>query len=190
MSHCTSVPHDVPAGDGLYSLFFSVSAGVEQGDGRSREMLDAERHRASPGLRHRFAVGDRVWARWYPCSALGSSRWRRATGWVTEVDHAGSVSVAWERERGQYTVFGRAYLGRRLVHAGLVGAPLSPGLGQALVGCRVRVFWAGMDRLYPGTVQAFDSTTGQHTVAYDDGERVEGTLGGTEGDFPYVFKHS
>ena len=35
---------------------------VEQGDGRSREMLDAERHRASPGLRHPFRVGDRVWA--------------------------------------------------------------------------------------------------------------------------------
>ena len=161
-----------------------------RGTGASREMLDAERHRASPGLRHPFRVGDRVWARcrWYPC--IGSSRWRRATGRITEVDHAGTVTVAWAGERGQYTEYGRAYLGRLLVHAGLVGAPLSPGLGQALVGCRVRVFWAWMDRLYPGKVQAFNSTTGQYTVAYDDGEIVEDTLGDPEGDFPFVFNHS
>ena len=47
--HCTSVPHDTPENDGLYSLFFSISDAAEQADGRSREMLDAERHRACAG---------------------------------------------------------------------------------------------------------------------------------------------
>ena len=103
------------------------------------------------------------------------------------MDHAGTVSVAWVGE-GRYTKVERAHLGRLLVHAGLVGAPLSPSLGHGLVGCRVRVFWLGMDRLYPGKVQAFNSATGQYTVAYDDGDKIEGTLGDPEGEFPFFFK--
>lgn len=182
--HCTSVPHDIPEDDGLYSLFFSVPAAVEQADGRSREMLDAERHRAGTGKRLPFSVGDRVWARWYPYA--NSSRWRRARGQIVAVSCAGSVSVAWAGE-GRTTEISPDHQGRLLVHAGLVGEPQSARLGDALVGCRVRVFWAGEDQLYPGEVQAFDGDTGQHTVAYDDGDTVKGTLGDPGGDFPFFF---
>jgi len=182
--HCTSVPHDIPEDDGLYSLFFSLSEGAEQADGRSCEMLDAERHRADVGQPRPFRVGDRVWARWYPCGF--SSRWRRARGQVAAVSGAGCVRIAWTGE-GRSTEVLAHHQGCLLVHAGLVGNPLPPNLGDSLVGVRVRVFWAWEDRLYGGVVRAFDGRTGQHVVAYDDGDVVEGTLGELAGDFPYYF---
>ena len=96
------------------------------------------------------------------------------------------MSVAWAGE-GRTTELSRPHQGRLLVHAGLVGVPLPASLGDSLVGSRVRVYWAGEDRCYLGKVQAFGSDTGQHIVAYDDGDVVEGTLGEPHGDFPYYF---
>ena len=96
----------------------------------------------------------------------------------------GTVRVAWAGE-GRTTELSRQAQGHRLVHAGLVGVPQSASLGGALVGCRVRVFWVGEDRLYSGEVRAFNRDTGQHTVAYDDGDIVEGALGEIGGDFPF-----
>ena len=185
ISHCTSVPHDVSDGDALYSVFFSVSSKAEQADTRSREMLEAERHRARVGGAQRpFRVGDRVWARWYPCP--GSGRWRRASGRIAEVLDAGGVCVAWVGE-GTTTQISRAAQGNTLVHAGLVEEPEEAGQGLPLVGQRVRVYWSGEDRIFPGVVKAFDGNLGHHTVAYDDGDIAEGALGDPLGDFPLYF---
>ena len=71
--------------------------------------------------------------RWYPC--IGSSRWRRATGRIAEVDHAGAVSVAWVRE-GRYTEVAPAHLGRLRRRSGVRPTMLARATRPATLSAR------------------------------------------------------
>ncbi|KFM25433.1 Histone-lysine N-methyltransferase ATX2 [Auxenochlorella protothecoides] len=47
---------------------------------------------------------------------------------------------------------------------------------EALVGCRVKVFWPGMAKWYLGKVVGFDAKTRQHSIKYRDGDAQHLTL--------------
>ena len=49
--------------------------------------------------------------------------------------------------------------------------------GAAMVGLRLRVWWEGDARWFPGTVRAYSALDEAHTVVYDDGDQRLESLG-------------
>ena len=41
---------------------------------------------------------------------------------------------------------------------------------------RIEVFWDGEGRYYRGTVLSYHAATGQHVIAYDDGQKTKEDL--------------
>ena len=56
-------------------------------------------------------------------------------------------------------------------------APNGRKEGKAAVGRRIEVFWPEDDTWYGGRVAAFNATSGEHKIRYDDGDVELVTLG-------------
>ena len=48
---------------------------------------------------------------------------------------------------------------------------IQKNLGAELVGCRLHVYWPKDSAWYGGLCEDFDSKKGQHSIAYDDGDK-------------------
>ena len=186
VSHCTSVPGSVADGEMLLSCWCGVSAKMERARRRQEEYENAVHCRQLRGAgQELLAEGSRVWIQ-----SLGrdGKMWRRETAVVTRVDeHAGGGRGPgfWTRLPGkqgtstqpQFHSF--AALSQRIVLAGRIGEAAEEG--EALVGKRVRVFWAAQDACFDGEVTAHSE--GKHSVLYDDGEEVTHVLGPSSGSY-------
>lgn len=53
----------------------------------------------------------------------------------------------------------------------LLNPPLQHEDGSALLSKRIKIWWENDQEWYSGTVEKFDSQSGKHTIAYDDGEK-------------------
>lgn len=207
LRHCTAVPTGVQDGDRLLSLFTTVQSKAISLQERLEEFKAAERQcqlREPPMA----VVGDGVWVRWVQnddtaWATTGRSRhpprtarhhpapphtaprrpgtdrnWRRRDGVVTAVE-GGQFAVGFADKGHSAHTYPLADWGVAVLPAGYVGTPTLASQ-DLLTGQRVRVWWPGEAAFFSGTVQSYHRHRNEHTVLYDDGDRITERLGDEE----------
>lgn len=187
VSHCTAIPRGLSWEDKLFSYFMGINASTEAAQQRRREFVWAVEYRQKFG-QPPYYKGNDVWVRWSRRYRGGAPvLWRRRTAQILNVG-AEVLEVAFYEGKDAGVRSACMYpLGSDdVVLAGRVGGKDMCGHFEGLCGLRVRVYWPGMDKCFPGRVVDYDASSSMHTAHYDDGDVVIELLGGDEAPFYLV----